>query len=129
MILLDTNALLWLYHDSRELGARSRERIARAPRTHFSSASVMEITIKHLLGRLSLPGGDGSPEVFVRSGLFELAFTARHAAALTRFPELARHDPFDRMLLAQASVESFELLTSDATLLGLGHAWIRDAHR
>lgn len=129
MILLDTNALLWLYQDSPALGALSRERIARAPRAHFSAASVMEITIKHLLGRLPLPGGEGFPDVFERSGLLELPFSARHAAALTRFPELARHDPFDRMLLAQASVESLELLTSDATLLSLGHAWIGDARR
>ncbi len=129
MILLDTNAVLWLYRDSADLGAQSRSRLAAAPRVHFSSVTVMEITIKHMLGRLPLPGGDGYSDVFVRSGLAELPFTSAHARAMARFPALARHDPFDRMLLAQASEESFELMTSDAVLLGLGEPWIHDARR
>ncbi|MFB8388160.1 type II toxin-antitoxin system VapC family toxin [Microbacterium sp. NPDC055910] len=129
MILLDTNALLWLYRDSADLGPQSRSRIATAPRVHYSSATVMEITIKHMLGRLPPPGGESFPGVFAKSGLTELPFTADHAAAMARFPALARHDPFDRMLLAQASSESFELLTSDAVLLGLGASWIHDARR
>lgn len=129
MILLDTNALLWLYRDDAALGVRSRRRIAAAPRVFFSAASVMEITIKHLLGRIELPGGSDYPDVFARSGLAELPLTARHAAALAHFPALARHDPFDRMLLAQARVESLELLTSDGALLALGESWILDARR
>lgn len=128
-MLLDTNALLWLHRDSADLGHRARVRIDAAPRVHFSAASVLEITIKHMLGRLPLPGGDAFPGVFARSGLVELPFTSVHAAAMTRFASLSRHDPFDRMLLAQAATESFELLTSDATLLGLGEPWIHDARR
>lgn len=129
MILLDTNALLWLYRDDPSLGPRSRERITAAPRVHFSAASVLEITIKHQLGRLDLPGGDEFPEIFERSGLVELPLTAAHAVALAGFPDLARHDPFDRMLLAQARSESLDLLTSDARLLALGEPWVSDARR
>ena len=129
MILLDTNALLWLYRDASDLGPRSREAIARAARPWFSSVSVLEITIKHQLGRVELPGGSEFPRIFEDSGLTELPFTSRHAAALAEFPTLARHDPFDRMLLAQARVESVDLMTSDAVLLGLGEAWIHDARR
>jgi PIN domain nuclease of toxin-antitoxin system len=127
VILLDTNALLWLYRDSDQLGPRSRQLIAAASRVHFSAATVLEITIKNMLGRLSLPGGEAFPQVFERSGLVELPFTAAHAATLQLFPGLARHDPFDRMLLAQARSESLTFLTSDATLLGLGEPWIHDA--
>lgn len=129
MILLDTNALLWVYHDSPRLGQASRALIAAADRTHFSSVSVMEIVIKTMLGRLELPGGDGFPEIFGRSGMVELQFSAAHAATMAEYPDLARHDPFDRMLLAQAKSERMTLLTSDAVLLGLGEDWIRDATR
>lgn len=129
MILLDANALLWLYRDSADLGADARIRIQNADRVYFSSATVMEITIKHMLGRLPLPGGDAFPEVFERSGLTELPFTSGHAAAMAGFPALVRHDPFDRMLLAQARSEAFDLITSDAVLLALGEPWIHDATR
>lgn len=37
---------------------------------------------------------------------------------------VVRHDPFDRMILAQAHVERMRLLTSDQVLLGLGFDWI-----
>lgn len=126
-MLLDTNALLWLYHDSPRLGPRARDGIANASRVYYSAASVMEIMIKHMLGRIELPGGDGFPEIFARSGLAELTFSAAHAHAMRRDPGLSRHDPFDRLLLAQARAEGLDLLTSDATLLGLGDARIRDA--
>ncbi|MBD3942240.1 type II toxin-antitoxin system VapC family toxin [Microbacterium sp. NEAU-LLC] len=129
MILLDTNALLWLYRDAADLGPAARHAIDTSGRVHYSSASILEITVKNLLGRIELPGGAAYPRVFDESGLVELPFTSRHAAALAAFPALARHDPFDRMLLAQAKVESLDLLTSDAVLLGLGETWVRDARR
>ncbi|PZU41080.1 MAG: PIN domain nuclease [Microbacterium sp.] len=129
MILLDTNAALWLYHDSRDLGALSRRRIGRATRVFYSAATVLEITIKHMLGRLPLPGGQDFPSVFESSGLVELPLTARHAVMLAAFPALARHDPFDRMLLAQARAEGLDLITSDATMLSLDEPWIIDARR
>ncbi|WP_404429684.1 type II toxin-antitoxin system VapC family toxin [Microbacterium lacus] len=129
MILLDTNALLWLYRDSADLGVEARVRIQNADGVYFSAATVMEITIKHMLGRLPLPGGEAFPGVFERSGLTELPFTSDHAAAMVGFPTLARHDPFDRMLLAQARSEALDLLTSDAVLLALGEPWIHDARR
>lgn len=129
MILLDTNALLWLYRDDDSLGRNARTAIIDADRVCFSAASVMEIMIKHLLGRLELPGDGDVADRFSRSGLAELPFAAAHAEALGRFPALARHDPFDRMLLAQAAVERMTLLTSDGALLSLGESWIRDARR
>lgn len=129
MILLDTNALLWLYRDSPEFGSEARQLIAAADRVHFSAVSVLEIVIKNLLGRIDLPGGEGFPAVFTRSGLSEIAFSVAHAAAVRDDPTLARHDPFDRMLLAQARHERMMLVTSDATLLSLGERWIVDARR
>lgn len=126
-MLLDTNALIWLVRDSPRLGEVSRGLIDNAPRVHYSSVSVSEIAVKHMLGRMPLPGCESFPAVFDASGLTELAFRAEHAGTLLDFESLVRHDPFDRFLLAQAKCERLRLLTSDATLLALGHDWIIDA--
>lgn len=126
-MLLDTHALLWLVTDSERLGEHARDRIKRAPRVLYSAVSITEIVIKHMLGRIALPGGDEFPEVFQRSGLVELPFTARHANAMRDEPSLERHDPFDRMLFAQASAEGIDLLTSDRVLLALDRSWLHDA--
>ncbi|MDN5796628.1 MAG: hypothetical protein L0H79_12845 [Intrasporangium sp.] len=56
-----------------------------------------------------------------------MPFHASHAKEVGRFAALAHHDPFDRMLLAQASAEGMRFLTSDAVLLGLGLDWVVDA--
>ncbi|REJ06412.1 PIN domain-containing protein [Microbacterium bovistercoris] len=126
-MLLDTHALLWLAMDDARLGPRSRDRIAASPRVHYSAVSVSEIVIKHMLGRIRLPGGDRFPEIFEQMGLVELPFTARHANALREEPELVRHDPFDRFLLAQSAAEGMPLITADRVLLALGRTWVHDA--
>lgn len=128
-MLLDTHALLWLTLDDARLGERARDRILHAPRVLYSAVSISELVIKHMLGRIELPGGELFPEIFTRSGLVELPFTARHANAMRDDPTLARHDPFDRMLVAQARAEGIELLTTDRTLLGMKRPWIHDAGR
>ncbi|NYE18255.1 type II toxin-antitoxin system VapC family toxin [Microbacterium immunditiarum] len=128
-MLLDTNALLWLYRDSPHLGPESRAAIEAADRVFVSAVSITEITMKHMLGRIELPGGESFPEIFARSGLRELPFTVAHAAALADDPALARHDPFDRMLVAQARVERIPLITSDRVLLSLGEDRIHDARQ
>lgn len=125
-ILLDTNALLWVLAGHEALGPTARKRLVTSGPVHFSAVSVLEITIKEMLGRLEVPGevsGDAQ-----RAGLVELPFRAHHASGLTEFPALARHDPFDRMLLAQAHRDRLLLLTSDRLLLDLDLEWVVDAH-
>ena len=122
-MLLDTNALLWVLMGHKDLGARARSTIAGG--ASFSSVSVLEITIKTMLGKLAVPR-----DVAVdapRAGLTELPFTARHAHRVSAVPELVRHDLFDRMLLAQAQAEGRPFMTADGVLLGLGLDWVIDA--
>lgn len=126
-MLLDTNALLWLHLDHPRLGSEARKRILASGDVYFSSVSTLEIVIKHMLGRIPLPGGDRFPEVFIDAGLLELPFTSKHANRMLDDPELCRHDPFDRQLLAQATVEGMQLLTADRVLLGLGREFVVDA--
>lgn len=123
--LLDSNALIWLLADDPRLGPRARGTLRSGEPGWFSSVSILEITMKTLLGRLS-PPSDPTEAAGV-AGLRDLPFTARHTAALAAFPELARHDPFDRMLLAQAATEGIRLLTADRVLLSRGLPSVVDA--
>lgn len=80
----------------------------------LSVVTSWEIAIKWSLGKLVIPE---APEVYVperirRSALGVLPVTHHHALAVSSLPDLHR-DPFDRLLIAQARVESLELATAD----------------
>jgi PIN domain nuclease of toxin-antitoxin system len=127
MLLLDSQALLWLLEDNPRLGSRARQAITSAQGVHVSAATVWELTIKRMLGQLSVPA-DFSQRLPAQ-GLVLLSITAEHAEAIRDFPELVGHDPFDRLLVAQASRAGLRLLTADQVLLGLGRDFIMDAGR
>lgn len=127
MLLLDTQAVLWLVDGSPKLGAAARRLVSSATFVYVSAASVWELTIKSMLGKLGLP--DDFDNLLDDQGLTGLPVTAAHANALRRFPELARHDPFDRLLLAQAAVEGLRLLTADRVLLTADPSLVVDATR
>ena len=80
----------------------------------FSAASLWEIVIKRGLGR-----SDFQVDARVlRRGLLdngyqELAITSEHTVSIDSLP-LIHKDPFDRILVAQATVEGITLLTADA---------------
>lgn len=82
----------------------------------FSAASLWEIAIKFALGRADF---EVDPRVLRRglldSGYVELPITADHALAVLALPPIHK-DPFDRLLVAQATVEGMVLLTADATI-------------
>lgn len=79
----------------------------------FSVASLWEVTIKRGLGRA---GFQIEPRL-IRRGLLDngytaLTITSDHAFAVSLLLPIHR-DPFDRVLVAQATVEAITLLTSD----------------
>ena len=127
MLLLDSQALLWLLDDNPRLGPRARQAITSAQGVHVSAGTVWELTIKTMLGKLSVPAG--LPARLTAQGLELLSITAEHAEAIRDFPELTRHDPFDRLLVAQASHTGLRLLTAAQVLLNLGRDFILDATR
>lgn len=127
MLLLDSQALLWLLDDNPRLGPQARKAITSAQGVHVSAATVWELTIKSMLGKLTVPA-DLSKRLG-EQGLELLSVTAGHADAIRDFPELARHDPFDRLIVAQAARAGLRLLTVDQVLLDLRRDFILDASR
>ena len=126
--LLDTQALLWALTDPSRLGGEARRIVtARASRLVVSAASAWEISTKQRLGRL--PQADALvgayPRHLDRLGVLRLAITEEHAL-LAGSLQWAHRDPFDRMLAAQAMVESLTLVSNDlafAGLSGLATTW------
>jgi len=110
-ILLDTHVYLWWLRDDRKLTRKLAEAIADPAHTVLvSAASVWEAAIKSALGRLDVDG-DLVAEIEA-NGFVELPVAARHAQLAGALP---RHheDPFDRLLVAQASIEGLRLATVD----------------
>ena len=116
-LLLDTHIALWAVTDSPRLSAAARELILAPDNiVHISTASVWEITIKHMLGRGSMPiTGSQAASLFDASGYLELRISHAHVAAIEKLPP-HHADPFDRLLIAQALVEPLRLLTHDAAV-------------
>lgn len=126
-ILLDTNALVWASDTSRlkSLGKQAKRLLENSDLVYFSAISIAELQIKSMLGKFKkLPD---VAEATSTGGLTELEFSTEHAQAIANFPGLARHDPFDRMILAQAHSQQLTLLTSDPTLLELNLNYVVDA--
>jgi PIN domain nuclease of toxin-antitoxin system len=127
LLLLDSQVALWVLDDSPRLGPQARQMIRSTTTVHVSAATVWELTIKAMLGKLSVP--DKLAARLVEQGLSPLSITAEHVEALREFPELTPHDPFDRLLVAQASHAGLQLLTADRVLLGLRRDFIVNATR
>ena len=126
IILLDTSTLLWqLGLEKSKLGSEAMRAMEQAQIIYVSSISIVEMQIKTMIGKLNAPAN--CEQVVYDANNEVLAFSAKAADGLRNFPSLIRHDPFDRMLVAQAEAERITLLTSDKVLLGLGLDYIVDA--
>lgn len=113
-VLLDTQVALWAITDSPKLAQAARTLI-ESPKTTVwvSTASVWEIAIKYAIRRGDMPvSSEDAVRYFRESGYQFLAIDAEHAIAVEGLPA-HHHDPFDRMLVAQALVEPMRLVTHD----------------
>jgi PIN domain nuclease of toxin-antitoxin system len=120
-LLLDTHTFLWFVTGDDRLSRRARQAMeADDAELVLSAASVWEMAIKARLGRLSLPA---TVEEYiaekVASGFLVLPVDWVHAAAVERLP-LHHRDPFDRLLLAQASTEGLPIVSGDSVFRRYG---------
>jgi PIN domain nuclease of toxin-antitoxin system len=114
-LLLDTHLLLWAAGEPRRLSKPARRLIDNPDNELlFSAASLWEVSIKRRLGREDFK----VDARLLRRGLLdngysELPILSDHVVATESLPLLHR-DPFDRILVAQATVEGVTLLTIDS---------------
>jgi PIN domain nuclease of toxin-antitoxin system len=122
-LLLDTHVAIWAVTDSVRLNAKARELIEDSGTQSFVSvASIWEIAIKH--GQAKRPNAPPFSAAEATRYFEEAAFTvlpinANHAVAVQSLPRL-HSDPFDRLLLAQATWEPMRLVSADAALARYG---------
>jgi len=115
-LLLDTHILIWWLEDDPILPQRARSAIADPSSEIFvSTATAWEIAIKHALGRLNFPI-TRLPAILAEARIVPLPVSLDHSILAGALPP-HHHDPFDRMLIAQAQHEGLTLVTAD-TMIG-----------
>ena len=114
-LLLDTLLLLWAAGEPKRLSKQARTLIDNPDNELlFSAASLWEVAIKRGLGREDFK----VDARLLRRGLLdngysELPIISDHVVATESLPPIHK-DPFDRVLVAQATVEGVTLLTIDS---------------
>jgi len=120
-LLLDTHILLRAAGDPEKLPIKIRGLIEDEENTlFFSAASLWEIVIKNGLGRNDF---QIEPRMFrsalMDNGYLEVPITSEHVLFVHDLPPLHK-DPFDRILVAQSSIEGMALLTVDQAVIDYG---------
>lgn len=118
MYLLDTHIVLFAAYAPEKLKTPVREILTDTGHdVYFSVVNLWEVAIKNALNKphfeVELP--------VLRAGLFtsgfkELSIKAHHILQIQHLPAM-HHDPFDRLLVAQASAENHVLITADRKII------------
>ena len=128
-LLLDSHALLWYTLNDPQLSPTALALILDlANDVLVSPANFWEIAIKVSIGKLQLnrPFQDFTDTCLSRYGFGLLPIQPAHAARVATLPFLRDHkDPFDRMLVAQALVETIGIVSGDTQLdaYGVQRVW------
>ena len=121
-LLLDTHILIWALNEDPKLSEKARSLILDPGNAvYYSSVSIWEVAIKHALppDNVAFSGKELS-QYCQEAGFLPIEMRDRHVYALetiTRADDApAHHDPFDRILIAQAKAENLSFLTHDSLI-------------
>lgn len=121
-LLLDTHALIWAANAPEKLPSAVRAAIEDPDnRIWISAASAIEVAIKFRIGKLE--GADELAErfetVIAGFGFGQLPISVAHASLAGLLP-FEHRDPFDRILIAQAQIEQYSLVSNEKLFDQLG---------
>lgn len=113
--LLDTNAALIALTNPAKLSRRVRKAVLTGP-NRLSVVVYWEVLLKTMKGALDV----GEPRTWWLDALDQLAATPlalrpEHVSEVSALPPIHK-DPFDRVLIAQSTVEDLTLLTTDGEI-------------
>jgi PIN domain nuclease of toxin-antitoxin system len=111
VILLDTNALLWL-----EQGHRRSRPLAGRERLYLSPATLLELQFLAESGRMRARPGV-TPAVVAADDRWIVDDVASSRWFLAAAEIDWTRDPFDRLIVAHARVRGWKLATSDTSVL------------
>jgi PIN domain nuclease of toxin-antitoxin system len=113
-LLLDTHILIWWLSQEQRLSQAEIDLITDSDNFIFvSAATAWEIAVKKMIGKLEAP--DDLPAALAINNFLELPITVEHSQKLYQLP-LHHHDPFDRIMVAQAMSENLTFMTRDAKI-------------
>jgi PIN domain nuclease of toxin-antitoxin system len=115
--LLDTGVWLWSLWEPERIARKAREVMADLSQQIFLSAvTSWEIAIKVGVSKLTLPEPPSTyvPRRMADQGLRPLPISHQHSLGVAALPYHHR-DPFDRLLIVQASIEGMTIITADRT--------------
>jgi PIN domain nuclease of toxin-antitoxin system len=112
--LVDTQIAIWALLDDVRLSEEARETLGDLTNEcFFSVSSIWELAIKRALKK---PGFLHDPREIrtqlLANGYEELTIQSKHVVEVDSLPPIHK-DPFDRILIAQATVEGITFLTAD----------------
>ncbi|MFV0407897.1 MAG: type II toxin-antitoxin system VapC family toxin [Propioniciclava sp.] len=115
-LLLDTHVLIWLVTAPDRLSTAATNALTAATaEVYASQVSLWEMAIKRRAGKLDVLDRDALAwfdNYVPASNLRILSISPRHLGAVEQLPDLHR-DPFDRLLITQASHEGHRIVTAD----------------
>lgn len=121
-LLLDTHAVIWWVDQDHLLTPTAHSAIADPSNDLLlSAATVWEIAIKVGLGKLSLslPYKQWMSKAIADIGVTVLPITVEYADVQAGLPK-HHGDPFDRLMIAQATVEMVPIVSADAAFDSYG---------
>ena len=113
--LLDTHAFIWFIEGNEDLSIAAREAIEDPEHQRFLSiASLWEMSIKASLGKLQVtrPISQLIKKHVEGNDIQVLSINGKHLDAMIDLP-MHHRDPFDRLMLAQSTVEDLVLISRD----------------
>ena len=113
--LLDTHTAIWALNTPELLTVSARKAVLSGPNV-LSVVTYWEVMLKSMKGKLDV----GDPRAWWFDALDQLAATPlllrpQHVAGVYALPPIHK-DPFDRMLIAQATAEGLALVTTDGEI-------------
>lgn len=126
-ILVDTQAIIWYAENNPALSSSARQAMDDDSNPcYVSMASFWEMSIKMNLGKLNVKGLslDEFMQEVEEHGFTTLDITKAHILSSGTLP-LHHRDPFDRLIIAQALVEDWHIITSDDAFdaYGVNRIW------
>jgi PIN domain nuclease of toxin-antitoxin system len=127
-VLLDTQAFICaLSTDGKQFTPKARRCfLDRKNELYLSVASVWEMAVKVSLGKLkvAVPLHQLIPDQLRQNGIRLLPIELSHALHVATLP-FHHHDPFDRLLIAQALTERLFVITGDEAFdaYGIKRVW------
>jgi PIN domain nuclease of toxin-antitoxin system len=124
-LLLDTHVAIWLMNKKEKLSTKAKALLLDRTNTlYISLVSAWEVAVKTSIGKL--PEFEGGVKAFLAemedNPVALLPIRTRHVEIVETL-SFVHGDPFDRLLIATATVENMTILTADENIQKYGVSW------